>query len=305
MRLLITGSRGTLGIPLSKELRDRGHEVYGCDLTHCADRHESRCDIREFRQLQLLFEAAEPQMVVHLAAEFGRMNGNDFFEQMWTTNVLGTRNVIDLCVQQNVPLIYASSSEAYGRLADEYGVLKEELLDTFAPRHHNEYALSKWVNERQVAIARERGLKAVGMRIFNVYGPGEHYNRYRSVVCQFIHASLTGEPVHVTQRAVRQLLYVDDFVRTAANIVGKFSACEGKNINIAHPESVTIEYLASLIGVVQNHLPDPHNVTCKVADITMAKQLLDHDPQVSIQEGVKRTQKWMAQWHETPHPPCW
>lgn len=289
MRILVTGSRGTLGIPLSAALRN----VHGCDLMHCGEEHYTRADIRNYRELEHVFERAQPDVVYHLAAEFGRRNGLDHYESMWMTNVLGTRHVIELCLQYNARLIFASSSEAYGRLADTGEPLTEDLLQSTAPQFHNEYALSKWVNERQIANARERGLKAVIMRIFNVYGPGEHYTPYRSVVCRFLHAKLKGESVCVTPDAVRQLLYVDDFVRTAASIVDRFTVCEGKAINIAHPEPVKIETLARVVGAYYSLVAEPENVTVKIADTHRARVLLDHQPQVSLQEGIERTLAWM------------
>lgn len=298
MRILITGSRGTLGRPLRDELYRHGYHVWGCDLQHSGDERYIRADIRNFRELEQAFEKAQPTFCYHLAAEFGRHNGHDYYETMWASNVIGTRNVIELCIRMGVQLIFASCSEAYGRLADEY-TLKEELLDALSPSFHNEYALSKWTNEHQIGIAQERGLRAVRMRIFNVYGPGEHYTPYRSVVCRFLHAARTGQRVAVTPNAVRQLLYVSDFVSTAARIVERFKDCEGKAINIAHPEEVTIRALAEMVGVPYSLIPDTENVTVKRAEISRAKLLLNHNPLISLREGLERTREWMEKQSPT------
>ena len=77
---MVTGSEGTLGRPLVKELRNRGHEVWGLDLQHQADPQYMRADIGEYRQVKKVVEAVKPDAVFHLAAEFGRLNGEEYYE---------------------------------------------------------------------------------------------------------------------------------------------------------------------------------------------------------------------------------
>ena len=115
LRILVTGARGTLGRPLVSELRARGHEVHQIDMLHSPAENYLRCDVRDFRQLEQAFEV-KPDVVYHLAAEFGRHNGDEFYEQCWTTNCVGTRNVIELCVRNETRLVFSSSSEIYGEL---------------------------------------------------------------------------------------------------------------------------------------------------------------------------------------------
>ncbi|MEY2418793.1 MAG: dTDP-glucose 4,6-dehydratase, partial [Actinomycetota bacterium] len=83
IRILVTGSLGTVGAELSNELRVRGHVVVGCDLAHSRqqvgfslegdpDANYVRCDVAEFRQLQRVFDELGPfDFVFHCAAEFG------------------------------------------------------------------------------------------------------------------------------------------------------------------------------------------------------------------------------------------
>jgi len=104
--------------------------------------------------LETIFAHVKPELVYHLAAEFGRMNGEDYYEQLWITNCVGTRNVIEACLKHKARLAFASSSEAYGdadRYASGRGDIAEDFLDRFAPGFHNEYALTKWANERQIS----------------------------------------------------------------------------------------------------------------------------------------------------------
>ena len=112
-KILVTGSKGTLGRSLVRELRQRGHEVWGCDLQHQADQQYYRADVAKYRQLERVFEQSY-DYVYHLAAEFGRINGEEYYETLWQTNVIGTRNVLELQRVHGFKLIFASSSEIYG-----------------------------------------------------------------------------------------------------------------------------------------------------------------------------------------------
>jgi|SRR5215471_14810836 len=96
MRVLVTGSLGVLGTPLVEELTDRGHTVYGCDRMHSGEERFVRADVADYRQLAHAFEVAQPEVVWHLAAEFGRQNGEHFYEDLWRTAMIGGRNVLEI-----------------------------------------------------------------------------------------------------------------------------------------------------------------------------------------------------------------
>ena len=82
MKILVTGSKGTLGIPLVKELKKRGHEVWQCDLQHQRDDNYIRVNVSNYRQLERVFEANDYDYVYHLAAEFGRINGEGYYDTL-------------------------------------------------------------------------------------------------------------------------------------------------------------------------------------------------------------------------------
>ncbi len=322
MRILITGSQGTLGRVLWAELEKRGHSVYGCDLKHSASPRETRCDIAEWRQVERLFGESCPfDAVYHLAAEFGRQNGEDYYEQLWRHNAIGTRNTIEACTRLNpeTRLIFASSSEAYGEASVyspvEGAPLAESFLDTYAPAFHNEYALSKWTNERQIFIAAQnRGLRACVLRFFNAYGPGEHYSDYRSVVCLFAHRLLTGQNVTVYRNYHRVFMWVGDWARTVANVCERFDALprsKGKwhgsrpscvpVYNIGGEEYTSVEeMLAKLQILIPNSKSkikvldkEAANVTNKRPDNSLARADLGHDPQVKLADGLPPTVEWL------------
>ena len=300
MQVLITGSLGTLGVPLTFELSERGHVVYGCDLAHTAQETDTymRADVAKYRQIARVFEEYKPEVVYHLAAEFGRHNGEDYYEDVFLSNYMGTRNVLELCKRHNSKLIFASSSEIYGDSGEEW--LSERLSEDMVLRHPNEYALSKFSNEAQILMfAKKHDIEAVRLRFFNIYGPGEHYHPYRSVVSLFCHRAIHGIPFNAFRGYYRTFMYSEDFIPTLANTLER--GRPGEVYNIGGNDYRSIEDLADLVisetrcdpelVTYLNH--DPDNVVSKKPDNTKAMNELGHNPQVKLEEGVPQTIEWM------------
>ena len=300
MRILITGCAGTLGIPLVEELRERGHEVWGCDLQHQNFANYIRADIAEYRQMEEVLAAANFDVVYNLAAEFGRVNGEEYYEKVWKTNAIGMRNILELQKMMGFKLIHASSSEIYGDMAVDF--YREDMLP--APQQ-NDYAISKWVNELQIRnFIRRFNSKIMTLRFFNAYGPGEFYNAYRSVVCLFCYRAMYGIPYEVYEGYHRVFMYIDDFIPTLANACEKFIS--GEVVNIGGAEYRSVHELSDIIlkslgkkDTMVKYLPeDKHNVTNKRPDIEKARKLLLHNPGVSLEVGVEKTLKWMKEVYE-------
>src|SRR5438445_441893 len=219
-KILITGIMGTLGRPLQRELEGRGHDVWGLDLQNQAEQKYYRADVANFRQLERAFEQ-EYDYVYHLAAEFGRINGEEYYGTLWETNVIGTRNILEIQKRKKFKLIFASSSEIYGDKHQH--ILSEDIPLNHSIIQHNDYAVTKWVNEIQIMNFEKRfGNPIVRLRFFNAYGPGEYYHNYRSVVCLFTYRALHRIPYDVYLGYHRVFMYIDDFIPTLANVVDNF-----------------------------------------------------------------------------------
>lgn len=311
MRVLVTGSLGVIGSQLVPELRERGHDVFGCDLRHC-DQEENvymRADVGDYRQLERVFLTFAPEAVFHLAAEFGRHNGERNYEQVFRSNYLGTRNVLELCMLAGARLIFASSSEIYGECDEE--ILSEGLSERIPLWQPNEYALSKWANEVQIVnFSRRYHLDAVRLRFFNAYGPGETYHPYRSVVALFCHRALNGIPWTVYRDYWRTFMWHGDFIPTLANALTDAPA--GEAINIGGTDYRSVEEVSEIVlretgadpGLVTYLPEDVHNVKSKRPDNTKAGRWLNHFPTVTINEGIPKTLDWMREQcpSDTPSP---
>jgi dTDP-glucose 4,6-dehydratase len=288
---------GTLGRPLKRELARRGHDVWGLDLQHQADQQYFRADTASFRQVERALEQ-DYDYVYHLAAEFGRINGEEYYDTLWTTNVIGTRNILELQKQKKFKLIFASSSEIYGDNHTE--ILSEDIPLQQSIIQHNDYAVTKWVNEIQIMNFEKRfGVPIVRLRFFNAYGPGEYYHNYRSVVCLFTYRALHRIPYDVYLGYHRVFMYIDDFIPTLANVVDNF--VPGEVYNIGGDEFRSVRELSDLIlscsgmdDSLINYLPeDRHNVMNKRPNIDKARKAFGHNPKVTLEEGVPRTVNWM------------
>jgi dTDP-glucose 4,6-dehydratase len=312
MRILVTGGLGTVGAGLIGELRGRGHYVVSCDLHHQPDEIGfslrtdvetplyARSDVGEFRQLERVVERCGPfDYVYHCAAEFGRWNGEDFYETLWRTNAIGTKNVIRLQERLKFRLIHFSSSEVYGDWPD---LMVESVMDEYEIKQLNDYAMTKWVNEMQIRnSALQYGTETVVVRLFNTYGPGEYYSPYRSVNCRFLYCALHGLPWTVFRGHSRTSTYLADTVRTVANISGNFRA--GETYNIGGTDLHTIEELSNVVLEVAGadprlvHYQDSEILTTKLKRVDTSKSVrdLDHKNSYSLLDGMKLTADWMRQ----------
>jgi dTDP-glucose 4,6-dehydratase len=298
-KILVTGCRGTLGAPLVAELRRRGHDVWGCDLQHAADEQFIRADIQHYRQLeQMLDRVGDVEYVYHLAAEFGRINGEEYYDTLWATNVIGTRNILELQRRRGFRLIFASSSEIYGDLHAD--ILHENVPLQQSIIQHNDYATTKWVNEVQIMNFEKRfNSPIVRLRFFNAYGPGEYYHKYRSVVCLFTYRALHDMPFTVYRNYHRVFMYIDDFIPTLANVCENFKAGEVYNIggtefvSVEHMSNLLLEHLGKSDGFVTYMPEDKHNTLSKRPDVSKAARDFGHDPKVTLDEGVPATIDWM------------
>jgi len=310
MKILVTGGLGTVGAGLIKELRSRGHHVVSCDLRHEADEIGfslgtdvevplyARCDIGEFRQIERVIERMGPfDYIYNCAAEFGRWNGEDFYETLWQTNAIGTKNVIRLQERLGFRLIHFSSSEVYGDWPD---LMVETVMDDHEIKQMNDYAMTKWVNEMQIRNSRiQYKTESVVVRLFNTYGPGEYYSPYRSVNCRFLYCALHGLPWTVFRGHSRTSTYLADTVCTLANISENFRPGETYNIggNAMHSIEELSDVILKITGadpkLVKYRDSEILTTTRKLVDTSKSARDLGHKNSYSLEDGMQITADWM------------
>jgi len=304
MRILVTGGLGAVGTPLTDILRSRGHEVWVVDRPHSAGlkgAYYFRGDVGEYRQMERIFEQVKFDFVYHAAAEFGRINGEDFYETLWKSNAVGCKNMIRLQEKHKYRMVVFSSSEIYG---DYKGLMTEEAPDQHPIKQMNDYAVTKWVNELQVRNScATHKTETVIVRLFNTYGPGEPYSDYRSVVCKFIYRALHHLPYSVYVNHHRTLTYIDDTCTTLANICERFKP--GAIYNISGSRYIDMKFLSELIlarcgreDKLVEYIPiEHHNTLDKRTSSQRAIEDLGHKETITLEDGIDRTVAWQRSFY--------
>lgn len=216
----------------------------------------------------------------------------------YETNVLGSHNLLELCREFGVrQFVQASTPSVHG--SEGSGPMSEDVPTN---RPLSPYAASKGAAETLLhSYHHLHGMDAVVLRYFTVYGPG---GRPDMSVFRFIRAIDGGDPVTVygdgTQR--RDFTYVDDVARgtVAALGLGGF-----QTINLGNDRPVSVNELirniesvigqSALVQYQERHDADP---TLTWADIGRAQRLLGWDPEVGIEEGIRRTVAWYQENRE-------
>jgi nucleoside-diphosphate-sugar epimerase len=306
-RVVVTGGSGFIGSHLVHLLLERGADVtviarYGNvmkneRLRDCwEDIRIVEADLRNRGALAGLREFA-PQVVFHLAAYNHVGQSFQQVEECFDVNAKGTANLLDSC-DGIEKFVYMSTSEVYGK-QDEV-----PFVETMTPEPISPYAITKYAGELYCRMKqRIKGeTSIVIVRPFNVYGP---YQSTKAVIPELIIGCLMGRPIRTTRgEQTREFNYVSD---TVAGLI-KAAECESRIdgvINIASGHDVAIKDLvrkiAELTGTASlleiGALPDrPTEIWRMYADNTRAREILDWQPSVGLEEGLRRTIEWFREY---------
>ncbi len=219
-------------------------------------------------------------------------------------NVGGFVNILKAAVDNNIKrVVYASSSSVYG---DDPTLPKKEDItgNCLSP-----YAVSKKVNELYAAVfAKAYNISLIGFRYFNIFGPRQDPDGdYAAVIPLFVKAALNNLPANINGdgNQTRDFTYVDNAVQI--NIKGMLSANEealNKVYNVAIGENYSINYLNNIVQQYLNvDVKAVHqearvgDVRNSLADISLAKNLLQYQPTMKFDEGLKKTIEYFTAFY--------
>jgi UDP-glucose 4-epimerase len=314
MRVLITGGGGFLGSHLGDRLLGAGHEVTALDVA--ADfnvRHNlGHSRFRYIKGTILGTDLLESlvvkcDLVYHLAAVVGVEHYVEDPFHVLDVNVNGTQNVLRYAHRYDKPLVFASTSEIYGKsTATPFREDGDRLLGTTAIDRWC-YSTSKAVGEHFCFAYHKLGLPIVIARLFNAYGPRLDRIDVGRVITIFMGQLLRGEDLTVVGdgRQTRAFTYVDDAVgalvkagTTPQAVGGIFNIGVDRETSILelaeamiriHPRSGSKIRFVPQADVYGNSYED---IPRRFPDITRMRTILGCEPTVSLEDGLRRTIEW-------------
>jgi UDP-glucose 4-epimerase len=210
----------------------------------------------------------------------------------------GTLNVLNAARKNGVRrVVYAASSSAYGGWSSQEGQSEDIPLNPLSP-----YAAAKLAGELYAqAFSTSYGLETVRVRFFNIFGPRQRADSpYSGVIALFIAALVEGRTPTVFGDGLqsRDFTYVANAVQALIK-AGEAPGVSGRVYNIGTGASITLldllDALNRLLGTKvtpQHQPPRPGDVRYSRADISRARHDLGYEPDVSFEEGLKRTLRW-------------
>jgi dTDP-glucose 4,6-dehydratase len=304
MRVLITGGAGFLGSHLCERFLDEGHQVIAMDnlitgsvrnIAHLAGHERFRFikhDVTEYIYVNEPLEA-----VLHFASPASPIDYLQLPIQTLKVGALGTHKALGLARAKGARFLLASTSEVYGDpLAHPQSEDYWGNVNPIGPRGVYDEA-KRFAEALTMAYHRSHGLDTRIARIFNTYGPRMRLDDGR-VVPNFIGQALRGEPmtVHGDGSQTRSFCFCSDLIEGVYRLLGSDYT---QPLNLGNPNEMTILELAHLIngltgnhaGVVYKPLP-PDDPKVRQPDIRRAQEILDWQPEVSLQDGLEQTIEW-------------
>ena len=329
MRVLITGVAGFIGYHVAARLLGDGATVRGLDnlspyydvglkRARLADLEArfgfaaDHVDIADAARLREAVARAEPEVVVHLAAQAGVRYSMTDPQSYVVSNLVGFANLLEAC-RATAPrhLLYASSSSVYG--ASSRQPLRE---DEAVSRPVSLYAATKLANEAMAySYSHLYRFPATGLRFFTVYG---EWGRPDMAFFSFARAMREGRPIRVFNHGAmaRDFTYVGDAVEAVVRLIGLPPPHTGDGaevaphriINIASGRRVPLlEFIAALEKALDCRAEkvfeamQPGDVPETWADTGLLEKLTGYSARVPVAEGVARFGRWLSSYAET-HP---
>lgn len=304
-KFLVTGGAGFIGSNLVERLISDGVQVRVLDNLSTGflenlepfrrDIDFLQGEVRDFEALQEVM--SEVEVVFHQAAVVSVPRSVEDPVETAMVNDLGTLNVLESARRAGVKrVVLASSCAVYGNLPP---LPKKESMET---RPLSPYAASKLHGETYACLYNDLyGLETVCLRYFNVYGPKQDPSSpYSGVISIFMDRAAQSQlpTIYGDGEQYRDFVYVTDVVQ--ANLLAAYKeGVSGLVINVGTGTSVSvnslwgsISQLAGMKGDCKRAAARPGDIRESVADISLARKMLEYEPHYSFQQGIDLTWKW-------------
>jgi dTDP-glucose 4,6-dehydratase len=308
MRVLITGGAGFLGSHLCDRFLSDGHQVIAMDnlitgttrnIEHLAGRDDFlfiKHDVTNYIYVEGLLDA-----VLHFASPASPIDYLELPIQTLKVGALGTHKALGLALTEKARFLLASTSEVYGdplqhpQQEDYWGN-----VNPIGPRGVYDEA-KRFAEALTMAYHRAHGVETRIARIFNTYGPRMRLDDGR-VVPNFVGQALRGESLTVYGNGsqTRSFCYVDDLIEGVYRLL---LSDEVEPVNLGNPAEMSILNFAHLVnrltgnkaGIVYEDYRIPDDPQVRQPDISKARQVLNWEPGVDLEEGLQKTIKWFRE----------
>ncbi len=295
MHCLVTGGAGFIGSNLALALQKKGHDVSVLDdfstghVNNLAgfEGDVIKDDIRKFD-----WPSAKADIIFHQAAITGVVNPMDGSpvndDIIMSVNLTTSKKIFDYCSKRNIPFIYASSAAVYGQ-----AIAPQKEQDAGNPT--NTYGKAKWLFDKFVLEKKTENL-VVGLRYFNVFGPGERYKgRLASMVWQLMQQMLRGDKPRIFKlgEQKRDQVYVKDAVNATLLAM---KAHEGVIVNVGSGDAVSFNRIVAALNAALDttleteYIDNPYESFYQQhtqSDLTLAKEKLGYVPEWKFEAAVK------------------
>ena len=312
-RILITGGGGFIGSHLARHLYNQGHFVRVADIKFDDYIGEDYCNESlklDLRVWQDCLEATKKMdQVYNLAANMGGIGFiTEVGAEIMHDNILINTYMLEASRLNSVGRYLFSSSACvyptYRQMNPDIKGLKEK--DAYPAEPDNFYGWEKLFTEKMCeAYQRDYGMSIRIVRYHNVYGPEGTYKGGRekspAALCRKVaEASDPGKiKIWGDGKQTRSYCYIDDAVMGTAKVM---DSTYDKPINIGSDRLVTIDELADMIIKISGKnlskeydITAPQGVRGRNADLALAKNRIDWKPNVSLEEGLTRTYRWIEE----------
>ena len=296
MKFVITGGAGFIGSHIAKHLVDKNHNVTVVDnlsrgrlenLSKIKDQIEfKKMDILDFNLLKQVISNSDG--VFHQAALTSVPESFTQKEKYHNVNVKGTENIFKLAKEFEKKVVYASSSSIYGNATSI------PIQENFVKNPINPYGVTKLDDEKLAEKYHNLGVSIIGLRYFNVYGIGQT-NDYAGVITKFIdQINLNKFPIIFGDGThTRDFISVEDVAK--ANLLSMESNTDFSFLNIGTGISTSIKTLAEVmidlsgktLEISYDDLP-LGDVKDSLADVSLAKKLINWNYEISLKNGLKK-----------------